>query len=124
MSRKIAWSEKKEECCPKACTSPGNRFVHGGDWIVYVDRDGNGCEHECIAKVIGVITWVEPDGLEDCRGWLVVYSIGALPIYGYERWVKPEDVRTVQDEAKVKEFLLSMFNQTPAQLFDRVRGGK
>ena len=39
--------------------------------------------------VIGRIASIENDGLEDCKGWIVVYALSQDATFFMERWVNP-----------------------------------
>lgn len=89
--------------------------VVSGDWIVYDDETGHGC---FTARVLGRLTVMPNDGLEDCTGWLLVYQLAASLTYGYLRWVNPTLVREAYDRNRVRSCVMYALDQTTEQLFD------
>lgn len=66
-----------------------------GDMLIY-EQDN----HKYTARVMGRIATVQPDGLEDCRGWLSVLVLSDDGYSLYLRWINPLWVRAIFDPPK------------------------
>jgi len=118
MSRKITLDTKKE---PKLPNARATGFAKGkatpGDFLIYETGPGS----LRLGRFIGVIKECEKDGLEDCRGWLVVAQIGSTNAFCHENWIKAESVVECQPIEQIRKFMTMFLALDADGLFKKVR---
>jgi len=109
------WTTAGATRCPNS-TSLGysKTSAVSGDWIRYVDENNT---VDFTARVLGRLTEMPDDILEDCTGWLLVYEVAPCLTHGYIRWVNPERVREVYDHNRVRSGILHALDTDADQLF-------
>ena len=113
--RDAKWTTAGATRCPNS-TSLGysKTSAVSGDWIRYVDENDT---VDFTARVLGRLTEMPDDSLEDCTGWLLVYRMATCLAHGYIGWVNPERVREVYAHNRVRSGILHALDTDADQLF-------
>lgn len=115
--RDAKWTTKGATRCPHSSTLGYSRCeARSGDWISWDDCNDPGFPRS--GRVLGRLTEMPNDGLENCVGWLAVYAMSTDMSYGYIRWVNPEWVRMIQDLDRIRNHTRIAMESTPEQLFE------
>lgn len=115
--RDAKWTTAGSVRCPNATDfGYAKRSAVSGDWIVYADEVNTTVARN--ARVIGRLTEMPNDGLEDCTGWLLVYELSVSLTYGYIRWVNPALVCEVYDHNRVRSCIMHALDTEINQLFE------
>ena len=98
MSRKVVLDNRRTICKNSSMAGFSTTQVKSGMWLTF-NNAGETC-NVGNGLVIGRIKKIEPDGLENCKGWLVVAALSQDATFFMERWVSPDRVLSAHPRPK------------------------
>lgn len=123
--RKVEFSTRKQAKVHGSGTLGYNQWkARAGDIITYKERYEDGTHGYRQARVVGVITshdHIEGEKPNQYAGNLLVLAFSDDLTFGYERWVKPEDVTDCKRPEHAATFLAFALDADPERLFKYIR---
>ena len=105
--RDAKWSKTATTLCRYASTiGYSSNMVAPGDWIMWRSSP----DTLSTGRVLGKLTSMPDDGLEDCTGWLMVACVGGVLSNRFVRWVDPKTVLETLPHEHVRSNLLALLS--------------
>lgn len=103
--RDAKWSKVATTLCRHATTiGYSSTKVAPGDWVMWRSSPNT----LSTGRVLGRLTSMPDDGLEDCTGWLLVACVGGVLSHRYVRWVDPATVLETAPHKHVRNNMLAL----------------
>lgn len=121
MNRQRTYSTRRKTLLRNASTLGYGKYKAScGDYVWWPVPLDNGNTIPQMARVMGQLVTNDNQGT-DCRGYLVVATIGEDSRFGYERWVKPDEVTRCLAAEHIYQFWRAMMASTTADLESAMR---